>query len=516
MIPALEPDTLPEVEAAPTRRQITYTQTPVLRPGLDLHNGVVYMTVPAEGPREVKVGKKTVEKIVEFTAGVTSNRDEFVFDYEGLKELGFAMPVVAQRPESRWSPASIDAFLDGRAQMPDPAALYLALKEVYAEHIEFSNELYEDVMALYVMSSYVFTIFESIGYIHFNGTAASGKSQNLRILKSLGFNTHWTGSMTSSTLFRTVAGDPGLVCVDEAEDFSTEKGAELRTILNAGYKTGSVVKRSEKEGETFVVKNYNTFGPKVIASIAPLDYVLGSRSIVMPMRPAIREIPEFHESDARWSKMRDQLYLFAMFHTEALAALAREWDTKRLTQAPNLRHRQWEVGGCLVVLAAYVDPTGELAKTIIVLLDEYFIEAQKKQDADDRMRLLLLSLPEVLRTKAPYDGDWYAIKDIHEVVCQLLDTDQIDYYKTRHVSRNLDVLGFKTKRAHKNGSQIRLTAEAVRSTLLERRVTPTEESDLAWLRGERDLETVITHLPSTPTAASVWDSMAAAGDMDTN
>jgi hypothetical protein len=366
-------------------------------------------------------------------------------------------------------------------------------------------------MPIFVMGSYMFRLYKAIGYLHFNGTAASGKSQNLRILDALAFNTQWASSMSSAALYRSLAGHPGTVCIDEAEGFEGERGEELRRILNAGYLDGSTVKRAEKgPNDQFVVQSYESYGPKAIASINVLDNVIGSRCLIVAMRPAIRTIPEFDKDDPRWQRLRDRLYLWLMYHADPMAAKIEEWNSDlRYTRAASLIGRQWQITQMYVTIADYIDSfdKGDRCTRLIAFFNEYFADLQKQMDATDRIRLVLRSLPEVLRTHAGHDGQWFHLKTIHEVVSNYLEDDQKEYYKSRAVSKHLDVLGFRKRRAHKNGQQIWLDPEQIRQEFKQRRVEPQPE-DIAWAAGEIEYEAKVYGQAASQERVSVWADVA--------
>lgn len=494
-----------------------------LRPGLDYRDGVVYLTVPAMINREVTKGKgkaATTEIVKEpGLACVTSKREQFPYTKEAVEARGFAYPEnVVRADERRWSPAGIRAFLGATDHPPQPAALHHDLRKVYETYIEFADESYYDILPLFIMGSYVFRLYKALGYIHFNGTAASGKSQNLRILDALAFNTQWASNISAAGLYRSIAGNPGLVCIDEAEGWEGERGEELRRILNAGYLDGSTVKRAEKgANDRFQIASFESFGPKAIASINPLDAVIGSRCLVVAMRPAIRRIPEFDKDALRWQQLRDQLYLFALYNSEALAALIEDWNTDlRHRRAPDLVGRQWQITQLYVTLADYIDGSngGDLCDRLIAFFNKYFAELQKQQDATDRIRIVLKALPRVLAEYAPHDGGYYYLKTIHEVVHGYLEEDQKDYYKTRNLGKHLDVLGFRKKRSAKQGTQVWLDPTAVRAEFVQRRVEPHDE-DRAWLAGEVEYthyNTVVTPAKPSEERVSVWADIAAEED----
>jgi hypothetical protein len=464
----------------------------VLRPGTDYKNGITYLTVPMmlNNLKTVGKGKGAKEEFVkELGIGcITSERRHFKYTKERVEAKGFNYPRTVVQPEkSRWSKESMKSFLSGEYTEPDPVALFTGIRTVYEEYIEFADQEYYDMMPLFIMGSYMFRLFSAIGYVHFNGTAASGKSQNLNIIDALGFNTIWSSSMSEASLFRTIAGNPGVVCVDEAEGFDGERGENLRRILNAGYLDGSTATRTEKgANDSFVVVPYEVYGPKAIASINPLDMVLGSRCVIVAMRPALRVIPGFERSNPRWPVIRDRLYLWMMLNQAKIKGLVDQWnELTRFERAKDLRSRQWQITQSYIVLADYLDrhDGGTRCERLIAFFTAYFSAREKQADATDRIRLVLRTLPRVLSTVHPYDEHFYPLKTIHEVVSQYLEDDAKEYFKTRTLSKYLDVLGFKTRRPHKQGQQIWLTEEDVRQEFLQRRVE-TEPEDAAWLRGE--------------------------------
>lgn len=477
-----------------------------LRLGMDFHAGVTYITVPAKVRDEKVTGKGKSQKTeiitVDGLVTVTSDGRQFTFTKDNVESLGFAFPQhIIKGGVRRWSNPT--KFLLGQETAPDPTTLHAGIRAVYEKYIEFAREEYFDILPLFVMGSYLFRLFQSLGYIHFNGTAASGKSQNLRILGALAFNTTWSSSMSAAALYRGIAGRPGVIAIDEAEGWEGERGEELRRILNAGYLDGEGVQRAERApDETFQVVTFPTFGPKAIASIAPLDNVIGSRCLIVAMRPALRRIPEFNQADPQWVRIRDRLYLFAMYHADKIAALVDEWNEDnglRNHRAPQLIGRQWQITQVYIVLADYLDrcDSGDRCDRLITFFNEEFAKQQKAQDATDRVRIVLKALPRVLAEHIPIDGGYYFLKDIHEIVSGYLEEDAKEYFKTRTLSKHLDVLGFKNKRSKNRGTQVWLDPETVRQEFRQRRVEPHDE-DLAWLAGE----TNYIHTPSTP--QSIW------------
>lgn len=489
----------------PDLDEIDWNPTTTLYPGMDFHDGTAYYTVPLKR-NTTKPGKgKDADPIhikEQATYVIPSKGKGFFYDEEALDLMGF-IPVesVYQERESKWSLTSAKAFLEGKTSPTPSAELFAEIRNVYTKYVEYADENFHDVMALFLMYTYVFRLFRRTGYIHFNGTAASGKSRNLSILNTLAFNSVWASSMSAASLYRKLAGSPGTTLLDESEGFEGERGEDLRRILNAGYVDGAKAIRTEKVGklDKFMPVEYDVFGPKALASINPLEAVIASRCIVVGMRPAIRELPTFNDDDPEWSALRDKLYIWALNNSAEISLMIQEWrDEKHARLAPRLMGRSWETTGQLIVLADYIG--GEpLATTIITFMNTYFAKQQEALNATDRLRTTLRCLPRVLATKQEHPTHLYSVKDIHEVVSSYMEADATEYFKTKHVTKNLDVLGFRNKIRASGGLRIELSEDAVRSEFVQRRVEPFEE-DATWLAGEVSYQG--RHQEETPW----WDS----------
>ena len=518
------PELLDEQPKAGDREILFDEDLVYLRPGITLNNDTVYITVPAviKDTKQVGTGKNATTKEIKKVDWIvaTSDRRYFTYDEPRVSAEGMVYPETGVPPMGNghyWDTKDLRQYLNGADHPADPLDTYTEVRKVYEKYVEFPDDRYYDLVALYVMASYVYSVFPSTGYIHFNGTFQSGKSQNLNVLSALGFNTVHTSNISAAALYRMIEGSPGIVCIDEAESFEGEKGEAIRQLLNDGYNTsGRAHRMGSDASERMVLQQFQTYCPKVIASIAPLDNVLGSRTLVVPMRPAIRRIPEFNVDKEEWTIIRNQLYLWAMYHMPQINELAKKWNDERgelrTKRAPRLVGRSWQVSQQIVIVADYIG--GEaFAAEIIDWLNEYFREQQAQLDATDRVRLTLRSLPRVLN-KFTQEGDgYYKLQDIFDTMVSYLDTDAADHTRTGTINKYLGVLGFRTKKAAKGGSHIQVKEDQVREAFKQRRVEPFEE-DIEWLRGDVDYQTSNPMQQVLAAKDDLWTSYAEDADVE--
>jgi hypothetical protein len=474
-----------------------------LTPGTCYDEGILYMTVPARQTITKVTGKgdqkKAKDETIHTTLVITNTRKVFQYTPEEVEARGFQMPDTSLMDDTeRWSQKSWLAFLRGNTEPPTTQAIHKELHDIFFDHVEYGDDTFYDLLPIFVMASYVFTIFQATTYLHFNGTRASGKSQNLRVIQALGLNTQMASNITSAALFRQIAGNPGIICIDEAESFEGERGEELRRLLNSGYAQGGNAVRMEVEGTAWKIKKFETFAPKVLASINPLEPTLQSRCIVVPMRPAIRPVPDFDHLDKRWGETRDRLYLWAMANAPRIDELKDEWNgDKRHKLAKNIAGRAWQTTQMFMILGEMIGGV-EYSKKLIEFFEQYFKDMAASINEADRQVGLLRALPRVFATKQTWlNGTALSLKDIHEVSSEYLEADVREFYKTKAVSKHLTALGFRGRVAHKGGTLVLMTQQEVRDELRRRHIDPHEE-DMAWFQDGTDYAT--TNVPTTITS----------------
>ena len=474
--------------------RIKLTTLRELSPGQDYKDGVMYYTAPGFLETQKNVGTKKepiyAPHIETHTVCVTSENDYFMYDEKELFDRGFKYPEVFMAPKKdAWGGEVLTTIAEGGYESPDVYELFFRVRKLYEKYMEFADETYFDLMSAWVMGTYMFKVFRSYAYLHFNGTKDSGKSQNLRLLKAIAFNTHWTGDMTAADLYRGIAGNPGVICIDEQESWKGEKAEAVKGILRSGYSTGlKVTRQRQLPSGKYTQDEFDVYSPKALASINLLDETTASRTIVVHMRPALRAIPEFDATrTARWKGLVDDLHAWGLYNAKGIKDAYDGWTAPktghRFTKASELTNRAWEISAPIVVVADYIG--GEaFSKPLIEWLTEYFKQARKVSDSMDPIRMMALSLPSVLKNVTASEGWWYSTKDILNQYLEVTDEAEDTKLTTRYIPSKLRPLGFTNIRAggRKRGQEIQLLEEDVRTVFRERRIEPLL-TDLPWFEG---------------------------------
>jgi hypothetical protein len=215
-----------------------------------------------------------------------------------------------------------------------------------------------DAIALWVLHTHCFAAARRTPYLAITSAEAeSGKTRLLEVFELLVAKPWLTERTTAAALIRTLEKDKPTLLLDESDTaFSSDKeyAEALRNILNSGYRRRGSAMLCVKEGGDWVVKRFNTFGPKAIAGIGKLPTTVASRSIPIRLqrRAPGESVEDFFEDEGEEiaAPLRAKAEAFAK------ASKAELEQTRRPPLPQGLRDRAAE---CWRPLFAIADLAGE-------------------------------------------------------------------------------------------------------------------------------------------------------------
>lgn len=144
-----------------------------------------------------------------------------------------------------------------------------------------------DTAALWVAQTYVADLFDVSPLAIINAPErACAKTLFQSVLASMSFRPLQASNATASALFRSVELWMPTIFFDEADTFFKDS-QDLIGMVNAGYKAGGFVLRSETNGDSFIPVSFSVHSPKSIAGIALEKHLPDStlsRGIIFNMR----------------------------------------------------------------------------------------------------------------------------------------------------------------------------------------------------------------------------------------
>jgi|GEM_PF-1766746 len=163
-----------------------------------------------------------------------------------------------------------------------------------------------DTIALWVTHTYAIDATDTTPYLRINSaTKRCGKTRLAEVVSCIAYNPRLMTCLTTASLFRLIHNCEGklTLIVDEVAGTFTgrEKSAEISALLNAGWRRGMTVPRVEKTKDgSFVVREYQTFAPKVLVGIGQLHDTVEDRSIkiMLQRKRPDEKVEDFFLSDA--------------------------------------------------------------------------------------------------------------------------------------------------------------------------------------------------------------------------
>lgn len=184
--------------------------------------------------------------------------------------------------------------------LPPPPEPYVSLENLWSlirqyvhEHVDFEVEAQYDVFVAWVLATWTLERWDSVPYLWFTGPSNSGKTRCLDVLNQLCYRPLLSPSVSAASVYRALDSFHPTFLLDEFEMYEKmrELKAEVIGVLNAGYRRGQVVLRTDKVRDGApVLKGFSCFGFKAITSIMPLPTALEGRTIPLVMSKAVRKV----------------------------------------------------------------------------------------------------------------------------------------------------------------------------------------------------------------------------------
>lgn len=155
------------------------------------------------------------------------------------------------------------------------------------KYVVFPNPAQVTAVALWVLNTHVFEVFDSTPYLNINSaTKQSGKSRLFEVIGLMAARPWTAVEASEAILFRVIERSKPTLLLDEIDaqfgkDATMTEG--IRAVLNAGYRRGSTVPRCV--GPKQELKDFSIYCPKAFAGIgAKLPDTVLDRSIPIELR----------------------------------------------------------------------------------------------------------------------------------------------------------------------------------------------------------------------------------------
>ena len=154
-----------------------------------------------------------------------------------------------------------------------------------------------------------------------------GKTRLLEVLDVLVARPWLTMRTTAAALLRKTDAELPTLLLDESDAAfrgDREYAETLRGLLNSGYRRGGKATVCDRQGGSWVTRDFSAFGPKAIAGIGELPDTVASRSIAIRLKRRmggenVESWKGYHRVEPDAAPLRVQLAAWASEHKDALA-----------------------------------------------------------------------------------------------------------------------------------------------------------------------------------------------------
>lgn len=202
----------------------------------------------------------------------------------------------------------------------------------------------------YILSTYLYEIFTSMGYLFLSSDSGTGKTKWASIISLMSFNSINATNTTESAMFRIVEQAKGLLFIDDYDRIEEKKKAPIDQLLKVGYKRNGKTCRTEKIGDNYVPTFFDVYCPKLITNTEGLDAITYSRCIPLHLIKTLSNKGKLDvkDSDVFWQQIRDLCYVWAFKNWREVKRVYEE------IQVDCLNNRDLElVKGVLAVAKVY-------------------------------------------------------------------------------------------------------------------------------------------------------------------
>lgn len=252
------------------------------------------------------------------------------------------------------------------------AELVRQVKEFIKRFVFIKDEGIYDLLALWVILTYVYIEFEYVPYLFVHSPEKqSGKTRLLEVLHLLVANSSGIlGSPTEAVLFRTAHGRTLLL--DEADGW--QNLSQLRSVLNSGFQRNGKVSRMEKDATgTFKSVDFPVFGPKAIAGI-------GSKILGGTLSDRVYSIELVRQTS---SEQREKLRASRIAPEAAeLRTKIQKWVDENPQTIRELYSKQKDFS----YLSGFRDRTEDISEPLAVILEVTYKDSGELEKAQESFR----------------------------------------------------------------------------------------------------------------------------------
>jgi len=281
--------------------------------------------------------------------------------------------------DSSWSNQIISKYLYENYQV-DIKDLYERIRQTNKERIIYEDERIHSCLAVDVLRSYFFPLFDANSRTHNLAEPGSGKTNQMMIFRALMFNPISSPDFSSASIYRIIEGTGGTILVDDFDDLPEDEKQRLNRHIKVNYKPFKAY-RSDG-GRKFRPQGYDAYSHLVLNNTIGLeDDITQERVVSYPLlkhKDANTKGVDF--KDLVFNSLRDDCYICLLQYWKLVR------DSYKTLEIDELKIRDLELFKPLLSIAKIIGD--DIFKELLEYAIEY-VEQSKLKDLSDDWEYLL-------------------------------------------------------------------------------------------------------------------------------
>lgn len=271
--------------------------------------------------------------------------------------------------DTTWSNEIIYKFLyeDYEVDIKD---LFKRILGVIKRFIIYENERIYYCLAVDVLRSYFFFLFDANSRTHNLAEPGSGKTNQMMIFRALMFNPIASPDFSSASIYRTIEGCGGTILLDDFDDLPPEDKQKINRHIKVNYKRFNAF-RSDG-GRKFRPHAYDSYSHLVLNNTIGIeDPITGERVVTYPLLKH-KDAPTqgVNYRDPIFKPIRDDCYLCLLQHWKIIE------DSYKNLKVSELKIRDLELFQPLLSIAKVIGE--DVYKKILSFGIEYVAQTKLK------------------------------------------------------------------------------------------------------------------------------------------
>jgi hypothetical protein len=277
-----------------------------------------------EKPKKKQRRNSGVTETGSFEAIYYDNKPAFLVknssDFTVVESLEINGETVFPKEQGKHYPYSAYGFF--KAQVAGREELFWKVRDEFQNYVDVEPSIWKDILAAFTLLSYQQEKLETCPYLYVYGDNESGKSTILKVLNALCYRPLYGECINAADIYGYLEDSDSIGTILEDEAQGVNKDLDKTKIYKSGYKKGSCIPRTLLLQHDRVIKYYNVFCLKSVASEQlPQQKGFRERFLEIGMTEGFpqKEFSDLTQDDVkRFHELRDMLLKWRM--------LSRDWQ----------------------------------------------------------------------------------------------------------------------------------------------------------------------------------------------